>query len=121
MAKKETQEDGSKASSSLIDLEELANIILGKTNPMTAGGKPFVPLSEKEVAALPKQTQEERAAEYYASIDLDHFTLPGIHVTSDLQIFQGSTIGENALSNHIAASVVNGVPTVTYKSFPKPQ
>ena len=119
---KETKEGVSgKAATSFNDLEALANIIMGKTNPSITGGTPHVPLSAKEVAALPKQTQEERAAEYYGSIDLDHFTLPGIHVTSDLQIFQGSPLGENALSNHVASSVVNGVPTITYKSFPKPQ
>jgi hypothetical protein len=104
-------------------VDRIANLIARKLTFGAApeGGKPHVPLSAKAVAALPKQTQEERAEEYYKNMeDASEFPWPGIHVTSDLNIFLGNPLGENALANHVASSVVNGVASITYKSFPKP-
>lgn len=118
MAKKETNgEIGQGAGQS--DLERLADIILSKQGGgNVVGGKPFIPLSAEEVAKLPKKTMEETAAEYFGTIDLTNFPWPGIHVSSDLQIFMGHVSGENARDNHVAANKSGGM---TFQSFPKPQ
>ena len=121
MAKENSKEESGKVASSFTDLEELANIILGKTNPSLAGGKPHPVMSDEQMAAVKKKTPKEIAEDFWIATDLKYFTFPGIHVTSDGQIFHGNLQGENSLANHIASSVVNGVPTITYESFKKPE
>lgn len=97
-------------------LEKLADIMLAKSSGQVTGGAPHVPKSAEEVAALPKMSQDEKAAEFYGSIkDLNDWPWPGIHVTSDNQVFIGHTQGENARDNHVAEN-----KGMTFKSFPKP-
>lgn len=105
--------------SGLSDIEKFANVladVLDKRNDGPKGGKPHVPLSAEEVAKLPKKTMGEKAQEYFEGVDLKDFPWPGIHVTSDLQIFTGHVQGENSRDNHIASN-----PGMKFESFPKPQ
>jgi hypothetical protein len=98
-------------------LEKIADIMLQKAKGGAAlGGTPFVPASPEEVANRKKLTMEEKAKEYFDSVDLPNFPWPGIHVTDDLLIFIGHVQGENARDNHIREN--NGMK---FESFPKPQ
>jgi hypothetical protein len=102
-------------------IEKLADVIIAKSHGHVAGGKPHVPLSAEEVKKLPKKSQDEVADEYFSHANKDgDFPWPGIHVTSDNQVFLGNVPGENARDNHIASSAVNGSPTLSFKSYPKP-
>jgi hypothetical protein len=101
-------------------LERIADLMLAKSHGHVSGGKPHVPLTAEELAKRPKMSMEEKAEEYYGGVKLAEFPWPGIHVTSDNQVFLGNVLGENARDNHIASSMVNGSPTLTFKSYPKP-
>ena len=95
-------------------LEQIADIMLQKAKGgNVSGGKPFDPTTAKP---LPVLTMAEKAEQYYKGVDLPNFPWPGIHVTSDLQVFFGNVQGENALANHKAAN-----PGMTHESFPKPK
>jgi hypothetical protein len=98
-------------------LEIIADVLLEKTKGGNAlGGKPFDP----STAPAPKKlTAKERAKEYFASHN--DFPHPGIHITSDGQIFLATPMGENALLNHVNASKVNDVATISFDSFKKPE
>jgi hypothetical protein len=90
--------------------------MLSKMNPNTVGGTPHIPMSPDEVAKLPKKELEDIANDYYSNLkDLNDFPWPGIHVTSDGQIFMGHIQGENARDNHVAEN-----KGMTFRSFPKP-
>jgi hypothetical protein len=97
-------------------LDKIATLISKKLKDgNTDGGKPFVPAADEAEKAKAK-TQDEVADEYFKGVDLDSFPWPGIHVTSDNQIFLGNVQGENALGNHVAAN-----KGMTHKSYAKPQ
>lgn len=98
-------------------MAELAkNIAMIAKGGNVSGGEPFDP---SKAPAPKKLSAKEQAAEYFAAHK--DFPWPGIHITSDGQIFLGNPHGDNARDNHIAASVVNGVATLKYESFKKPE
>lgn len=117
MAEKENKSGASMEAPDLTKhLEQIADIMLKKAKGEAIGGTPFVPLSAEEVAKLPKQTQEDKAEEYWVNQDLNSYPHEGIFVSSDLQIFTKSVHGENALLNHIQDN-----KGITAKYFQKPK
>ena len=96
-------------------LAKIADMMLGKMNPGIVGGAPHVPLSAEELAKQPKKTMEEVAEEYLAGKDSTNFPFPGIHVTSDLNVFVGNAVGENSRDNHLASN-----KSLTFLSFKTP-
>lgn len=113
----EIVKDKGAANAPASDIQRLVEVLAEMTgNVGLKGGTPFIPLTPEQLAKLPKKTEEQVADEYYASVKLDDFPWPGIHVSSDGQIFMGHVQGENARDNHVRANT-----GMTYKSFPKPK
>jgi len=107
------------------DLAKVAEMLAAiASGNKSQGGVPFDP----STAETPKQlTQEEKAIEFFESMgdNLDAYPHKGIHVCDDAQrhVFHGNIQGENALANFISDTrdKSSNRPTVSYKSFAKPQ